>query len=162
MADRILKTQKDSAIKRSKHGVGKDMGGTLYMHMAYENRLPNQAALRHGKAKLKKHYPGFKYNVVKQQPNGRMSFFNSPDFDTAHEPTAGEYVTVDGDQVAKRNEKKIWHHKWTFVDDDYAGFDVDKSFNRSKAWLQIPNINFNVIGHKHIWEKDYVPRIPAI
>jgi len=69
---------------------------------------------------------------------------------------------VDGSQIGKRNEKKIWHHKWTFVDDDYRGFDVDASFNRSKAWLKIPDINFNVIGHKHIWERDYVPRIPTV
>jgi len=47
------------------------------------------------------------------------------------------------------------------VDDDYPGFDVDESFDRSRRWLKIPGINFNHIGDPKIWHEQYVPRIPA-
>lgn len=158
---RILKTEKGSAIKRSRYGVGKDMGGTLYMHRSYESKLPNQRALEHAKTVLAEQHPGFHYNVVKMDKTGRTSFFNSPDFDTAHEPVAGPFVTVDGHESKASKTNKLWHHKWTFVDDDYRGFDVDDSFDRSRRWLKIPNINFNHIGDPKIWHEQYVPKIPA-
>jgi hypothetical protein len=162
MADRVLRTERGSRIARSRHGVGKDIGGAIYVHHAYEGKLPNQPQLVAAKKVLKAQHPDFKYNVVKHDiKNNRTSFFHSPDFDTADEPTAGEYVTVEGNRTGRSKTKSIWHHKWTFVDDDYAGFDVDKSFDRSRRWLSIPGINFSHIGNPEIWNRDYVPRIPS-
>lgn len=135
------------------------MGGTIYLHRNYDKLLPNQDALKYAKKALKKHHPDFKYNVIKSEPDGRTTFFNSPDFDTAEEPTAGEFVVVDGKNIGRRKTNKIWHHKWTFVDDKYKGFNVDNSFARSEAWLQIPNINFSHIGDPIIWNSVYVPQI---
>jgi hypothetical protein len=160
VADRVLQTERGSRVARSRYGVGKDIGGALYLHHAYESQLPNQPQLIAAKRVLKAQHPDFKYNVVKHNiRNNRTTFFNSPDFDTADEPTAGEYVTVEGNRSKRSATKSIWHHKWQFVDDNYGGFDVDKSFKRSKAWLAIPGINFSHIGNKDIWEKHYVPRI---
>lgn len=142
--NRVLKTLNGSAIKRSpKHGVGKMMGGALYVHANYENVLPDISQF---KEILEQQYPDFKYNIIKYSPNA-VSFLYSPDFDSANEPVISEYVTVKSDGNTKRGRTKtIYHHKWLFVGDDYTGFDVDAAFERSRAWLQIPDIDFCRIG----------------
>ncbi len=163
MADRILRTEKGSVVKRSKYGVGKAMGQAIYVHRNYEHMLPNQPQLTAAKQTLQRNHPTFKYNAVKLDPkSNRTTFFNSPDFDTAHEPVAGEYVTVDGNRSKASKTNKIWHHKWMWVQDDYPGFNVDDSFNRSALWLEIPGINFNHIGEPRIWNEQYIPKINAL
>ena len=154
--NRVAKTLKGSTIKRSKYGVGKDIGGEIYLHKQYESVVPDQEALKAAKEKL----DGFKYNVLKFDKNGNFTFFNSPDFDTADEPVAGKYVRVGQDGKLKEGEtKSIWHHKWLWVKDDYKGFNVDESFKRSQAWLKLPDIDFARIGNKDFWEKNVVPHI---
>lgn len=144
--NKVLKTQNGSIIKRStKFGVGKDMGGAVYIHKQYSNVLP-QDELNKYKKILNDKFSDFEYNIIKYIKDG-ITFLNSPDFDTANEPLIVEYVNIKQDGSAKRAKTKtIYHHKWLFVKDDYKGFDVDESFQRSQDWLKIPNINFNNIG----------------
>ena len=158
---RILRTERGTPIKRASIGVGKNMGGTLYLHRDYESKLPNQPALAHAKQTLAAQHPGFNYNVVKAEKSGRHTFFNSKEFDTEHEPAGGDYVVVEGNRTAPGSTGMLWHHKWMWVGDDYPGFDVNESFDRSRRWLQIPNINFNHIGNPAIWKTRYVPQIPS-
>lgn len=157
-----LKTQKGSLIKRSpKYGVGKQMGQFVYLHKNYEDQLPNIESF---KKILVKNYPTFEYNIVKYSPNV-TSFIYSPDFDTANEPLVEKFVTVkiDGSHRMGRSNT-IYHHKWLFVDDNYDGFDVGDSVQRSKDWLQIPDINFSKIGQsREYWleflrsNREYLP-----
>lgn len=156
---KLLRTQKGSVIKRSSLGVGKAIGGETYLHKMYEGDIPNQGALIHAKEVLERNHPDFNYNVVRFNKDGQFTFFSSPDFDTSHEPVAGKYVTVLGKESKAGQTGNIWHHKWLWVKDDYPGFDVDESYNRSKTWLQLPNINFSRIGNKKVWDEEYVPRI---
>lgn len=141
---RVLKTQKGSPIKRApKYGVGKDIGGALYVHTAYEDVLPDITPY---KTILVEQYPEFEYNIVKYTPKS-VTFLYSPDFDSSHEPLVSEYVTVKEDGTTKKGTSKtIYHHKWLFVKDDYSGFNVEDAFERSRAWLTIPDINFRKIG----------------
>ena len=106
-------------------------------------------------------YEDFKYNIIKWDiKKDLLTFVNSPDFDTADEPVAGDYVAIKADgTVRKGSTKSIWHHKWLWVKDDYKGFDVEESYRRSEAWLTIPMIEFSKIGNKAFWEKNYVPEI---
>ena len=104
----------------------------------------------------------FPFNVVKVGVrNNVVSFFNSPDFDTDPEPTAGQYINVnlDNDKVNQGNSKYIWHHKWLWVMDDYPGFDVEESFQRSQKWLQIPDIDFSRIGKREFWDQTIKDRM---
>lgn len=158
--EKALKTLKGSPIKRSKLGVGKDIGGEIYLHRQYESEVLNQAALGKAKAALAENYPAFKYRALKFDKAGRFTFFEAPDFDTADEPTPGNYITVTPDGKAKPGStKSIWHHKWLWVKDGYKGFDVSTSFERSKKWLALPDIDFSRIGSKEVWERDVVPLI---
>jgi hypothetical protein len=156
---RTAQTEKGTIIKRSKLGVGKDIGGSIYLHRNYENHVPDQVALSRAKKVLGKNHPGFDYNALKFSKNGNFTFFKSPDFDTVHEPTVGEYITVTDGKSKAGKSKSIWHHKWLWVKDDYKGFDVDQSHKRSQSWLKIPKIDFARIGNRAIWEQQYVPRI---
>ena len=159
---KILKTQKGSPIKRSTYGVGKRIGGALYVHADYVDDIPfNFSEYIDALYQFDK---DFHYNVIKwDKKKGNVTFFHSPEFNTVHEPSAGDYVTIKKNFTAKKAyTSQIWHHKWLWVKDDYKGFDVEESFNRSKQWLQLPNIEFAKIGNKEYWEKEYVPRIKAL
>lgn len=156
---KALKTQKGSPIKRSKYGVGKLIGGYLYLHRNYVTNLPND--MQHKIAQAEQSLDGFNYNVVKVGMNSNVvAFINSTDFDAAPEPTVGEFVAVDTetDETKAGDSKAIWHHKWLWVKDDYKGFDVDDSYERSEKYLKM-DIDFSRIGNKKFWEDNYATRI---
>lgn len=161
MTDRVLKTLNGSTIKRSRLGVGKEIGGTIYLHRNYEDLIPDQDLLNDARDILTKEYLDFNYNVIKYSPKqGRVTFVLSPDFDLSDEPISGHYVAIINGRASKKGYSgSIWHHKWLWVRDDYRGFDVEASFQRSKLWLQIPEIDFSRIGSKSVWESDYLPII---
>jgi hypothetical protein len=77
-------------LRRSrKYGVGKEIGGAIYVHRRYENVFGDVVAT------AREHLPeGFEYDVVKYDSrSGNVSFVESPDFDTSDEPIVGEIVT---------------------------------------------------------------------
>jgi hypothetical protein len=156
-----LRTEKGSTIKRSSIGVGKDIGGHVYLHKQYEDHIPDQEGLAKAKKVLAEKHPDHNYNTIKWgKKDESFTFIHSHDFDSAHEPTSGKHVTVDKEGKTRTGESdQIWHHKWLWVKHDYKGFDVNKSVERSKKWLKIPNIEYSKIGRRHVWEKDYVPKI---
>ena len=59
-----LKTLKGSRIARSKHGVGKEIGGSIYVHKKYADKVIPNNVLLPAKITLKEKYPNFKYNCI--------------------------------------------------------------------------------------------------
>jgi len=161
--NRVLRTQKGSAIKRSKFGVGKDIGGRLYVHKEYVGRLPEVLQHRYKDAigAIRSVDPDFIWNAVALDLRGdKVTLMEAPDFDTADEPRVGIYWTVTPGKPPKRGQtNQIWHHKWLWVDDDYRGFDVEQSFERSQKWLGLPDIPFNKIGNPEFWQKFIAGRV---
>ena len=77
--------------------------------------------------------------------------------DTADEPSLYDSIKVDIDGKTKyskydESNPPIYHHKWLFVKDDYKGFDVEKSKERSQKWLTLKDIDFSRIGFKKFWD----------
>ena len=148
--------------KRStKFGVGKLIGGKIYVHKHYENVLPPEI-LNNAKRFLN----GFDYNIVTYDTrSGNITFTWSPDFDSAPEPTVGEQIVVRQDGKVKKikpsSDPWIYHHKWLMVADDYPGFDVEKSKQHSLDWMSLPNIDYSRIGKKSFWEKNVTPYLKA-
>ena len=137
-----LKTYKGSVIQRSpKYGVGKEIGGKVYVHKDYMDYVVPETVLKSTQRALKSEYPDFEYNCIKYDPlKFRISFQQVPDFDTSREPKVGDYILVEyhpsGSEVVKTGHSNyIYHHKWNWVLDDYPGFDVRKSWEWSKRWL---------------------------
>jgi len=149
--------------KRSyKFGVGKEIGGAVYLHRIYEDKLGNVLVV--AKDKLP---DGFDYQIVKYNYRTQaISFVQCMDFDSAHEPTVGELMTVGVDGNVRRRRQprdpEIYHHKWLFVADDYEGFDVEASRQRSLAWIRLEGIDRRRIGRKSYWNKFVVPWLNAL
>ena len=148
--------------KRSaRFGVGKEIGGAVYVHRQYESLLP--FAVQKAKSFLPME---FSYTVVKfKLSDETVSFIQSADFDSADEPTVGDLYTIKADGSAsfrrKLNDPWIYHHKWLFVADDYEGFIVESSKTRSSQWLALENIDFQRIGKKSFWKEQVVARFPV-
>jgi len=133
-----LKTLKGSAIKRSKYGVGKEIGGQFYFNKEYASDIIPDAELNQAISILAEEYPNFQYNCMMYQPSKSIVRFDeAADFDTAREPMTGDYVSVNIDTGAIKtgHSNYIWHHKWLWVKNDYKGFDVGEAWNWSKTWL---------------------------
>ena len=153
------KKPKEAALPKrcAKYGVGKRIGGSVYVHFHYEYVLGEPLS----SAKLR--LPSdFEYTVVKyNETNGNFSFIHCPDFDTADEPATGDYAVVKSDGSTKYFkalvDPYIYHHKWLFVAEDYTGFNIRASVERSVAWMSLPDIDKTRIGIASYWNSRVVP-----
>ena len=149
-------------LRRSKKfGVGKEIGGAVYVHRLYESLLPKRVA--EAAQLLPK---GFDYVVVKfNLKDQRTSFICCPDFDTADEPTIGDSIIVYPDNTLKHIKKHadpwIYHHKWLFVKDDYPGFNLLHSIDRSQKIMSIAGLDTRRIGKQSFWKKHGLPSIKS-
>lgn len=131
------KTLKGSVVKRSKYGVGKQMGSQVYLHKDYVSDIIPKKAWENALNVLDDTDSGFEYNcVMYDTKTGNIRFDEAPDFDEAREPIVGDTITVKPDGTVKRGHSNyIWHHKWLWVKNDYQGFDVNQSKAWSNKWL---------------------------
>lgn len=142
------------------YGVGKIMGHDLYLHKSYEHLLP-QDRLKFAKKEMNKIQPNFEYTIIKyNKKTHSFSFIYSPDFDTSDEPIVGDILRITQEGEVKIMKQKfdpqIYHHKWNFVANDYNGFDVKKSIERSISWKKLVGNNKEVssrIGTQSYWKK---------
>ena len=148
--------------QRHKGDVGKMIGGDLYVHYSANDVLP-QEALQEAESKLPE---GFEYEVIKYNAaDGSFSFIASPDWNTSHEPIVGDsYKVKKNGEVSITRQKadpQIYHHKWNFVRDDYKGFDVEKSVQRSIDWYRDAKADINMfkIGTQSYWNENALPLI---
>ena len=133
-----LKTYKGSSIKRStKYGVGKEIGGDIYFHKDYVDRIIPEDIYDNALQLLEESYPNFDFNCIRYSPKTQaVSFQEAPDFDTAREPKVGDYITVFPDGTIKTGHSEyIWHSKFLWVKNDYKGFDVREAWEWSRTWL---------------------------
>lgn len=136
--------------------IGKEIGGEVYCHRQYEDQFPGDV-LAAAKVQLP---DGFEYHVVKFNPkNNNISFIISNDFDTNPEPSVngGMVVKANGDKILFADAGWIYHHKFLFVSDDYTGFDVEESKQRSLDWVSLPGIDRTRIGQRKFWDANVIP-----
>lgn len=140
-----LKTLQGTKIERYKKTVGKEVSGQVYVHKNYANEVIPNEILDKAKKILSEKNPSFKYNTLMWDKNkGTIRFDEAPNFDTAPEPIPGKMLSVNPitGEVKEAYSSKIWHHKWQWVKDDYNGFDIKESWNRSREWLNgLANLN---------------------
>jgi len=145
--------------RSARYLVGKDIGGAVYVHRQYESVFPSIVDVCR-----KQIGDEIDYVVVKYSAKTRtVSFIASVGFDVADEPIVGDSVTVSFGGTTRWRKQLvdpyIYHHKWLFVGDDYEGFDVEKSKERSRLWLQLPGVDMTRIGRRSYWEAHVVPRL---
>lgn len=156
LLETTLKTNRGSIIRRFKDNVGKKVGTSLYVHKLYADEVIPKNILQKAEDILTRSNPDFAYNSIMFDPRrGIIRFDEAPDFDTASEPTVGNYITVFLNQNNTSPPRKgysdsIWHHKWLWVKDDYTGFDINKSKEWSRQWLA--KLNEPAKGSKLHWK----------
>ncbi|QDV24639.1 DNA phosphorothioation-associated putative methyltransferase [Aureliella helgolandensis] len=158
-ADLDSRPQAELPTRSRRFGIGKEIGYAVYIHRQYEDALG--ATVEWAKRHLPQDYD---YNVVKlNQRNDSVSFIRCPGFDTEHEPVITAIIVISANGTAQRrtlpSDSYIYHHKWLFVDDDYQGFDVTASKERSQQWSSLENVDRSRIGRKSYWEIHVMPRL---
>lgn len=117
----------------------KKVGSCIYVHRQYEDEVIPAKVLRKAKKLLKTIYCGDSYTCVKyDKKTGNITFQWSSTFDSWDEPKIDKCFLVKADGTSqilpKKNNPQIWHRKYLWVKNDYKGFDVEKSKERSKQW----------------------------
>jgi hypothetical protein len=146
--------KRGGSIKGHTYKIGKVIGGKVYMHINYMDTLPDPDEARRALNAA----GGKKFRTLSYDPKVKAYMFSeAPDFDRVSEPAPGASVKVkvnkDGSMDVDRPKviSQIWHHKWMWVDDNYSGFDVRKSYEWSKKWtakISSPS------GSLRIWKKE--------
>ena len=131
----------------------------VYVHRRYEDCLGPTIAL------AKRCLPDdFSYDIVKyNRRTETVSFIQCSEFDAVPEPSIQEIIVVQADGTTQRRRSPkdpyVYHHKWLFVPDDYDGFDVEESKQRSQEWLALPDVDKSRIGCRSYWKTHVVPRL---
>ena len=139
--------------------VGKKIGGRTYLHHSAVRLRPDLESLVRQAQSLAGHW---RWNVVRIDPRRQeVAFFQSPDFDTAPEPTVGPALVVNVATGGTRRWSQpglIYHHKHLFVGPGYRGFDVAASARRSGRWESL-GVDKSRIGRRDYWEREVTPRL---
>lgn len=144
----------------SKWGVGKLIGGKVYIHKEYENNIPLDI-LNFAKSKLPK---TFIYNLLSYElKTGNITFTWSLDFDSSNEPIISNQYLVKRDGTIKlikqSSDPWIYHHKYLWVKPSYSGFDYKKSQEHSKKWMSLKNIDKSKIGKLSYWKNNILNKL---
>ena len=95
---------------------------------------------------------------------GRMtlSLIESPDWDSAYEPTVGDSMVFDLERWGggpptkivrgRASNPQVYHMKELFVAPGYRGFDVEKARRRTAAIARIPGIDPKRKGNADYWD----------
>ena len=149
-------------IERSKKfGIGKQIGDELYFHKDYIDKTPFSQEIEET---LKNMPNTFKFTLIKINIKTKsISLLYSPCFDSQFHPALLQSMKIFPDGTTKiRNfsfNPPIYHHRWTFVEDDYKGFDVEEDKLWSYLWSKTPLLDFRRYGKSNHWNKVSLPKI---
>ena len=151
-----LKTSKGSKIWYSKFGIGKSVGGKVYVvNGAWHGIIPSDVWNKAKKILVDKNVSPCLFNTLCydfKKPH-IVRFDLCEGFCTEREPVVGQMVFVDTEtgEIWNKYNSQIYHHKWLWVPKDYEGFDVRESYEWSKHWLgKLPEV---ASGHPHKWKE---------
>lgn len=146
----------------------KKVGTCVYVHKSNLGEMINKCFSKEDLSYLKNAF--YKYieleeeldapipDIIKYDTKSHnMTFIHCPSWDELNEPIVGLSCCVHPDGIYKftKGGTKVYHHKWMFVADNYTGFDIQKSKERSKQIEAIPNIKSlkSKIGNVKFWEQ---------
>ena len=148
-------------VRSRRYGVGKEIGGAVYVHRQYEDRLGPTVIW------AKRLVPAdYAYDVVKvNRRTNAVSFIQCPQFDVEPEPISPAWSPCErtarcsGERYPAIRRFIITSGcSWTRL----PGFDVEQSKLRSAAWLALPDVDKSRIGRRSYWQTHVVPRLDAV
>lgn len=140
----------------------KRIGSTIYVHKSNIQELLDMLPDDEYKSEIIKWYefrkqPGTaSYEVIKYDiKQHKLSFIDSPDWDSANEPTVGESTCWNfdkGTSTYRNGGTTVYHSKELFVSDNYTEFDIEKAKERTKLWSSlVSKEDKKKIGNKKFW-----------
>ena len=99
------------------------------------------------------------YHIIKVDTKGeKISLIECFDWDKHYEPIVGDSYCFDiskGTYSMKKGGTKVYHHRWMFVSENYKGFDLEKSKQRTWMLWDIPEFQEckNKVGSLKYWEE---------
>ena len=143
-----------------KHCLGKRISCHLWIHKNYVNDIFTEEEFMkfHSKVPTTLNYNILRIDLSKNE----IAFICCNDFDTSNEPIVGDSIRITKEDnyysASKINKQPqnplIYHHKWLFVKDNYKGFNVEKSKERSLEWKRVLGVDKKVssrIGRLSFW-----------
>lgn len=149
---------KQLGLIRHNNFLGKKIGNKIWAHYRYINEIVPQEIVENGiKHPLLDFTPSvFRYDIKDKS----IAFIECNNFDIEREPIIGDILTIKQDNTASKTKKHhdpfIYHHKWLFVKDDYAKFNVNESKLWSIEWRTKLGKNRELsskIGRLSFWRK---------
>jgi hypothetical protein len=143
----------------------KKIGYCRYVHKSNLDELLNSIPKIEGKTVqglINQYSTNWEFEVVKYDSKSKkLSLIQSPNWNTANEPTVGDSLVINTDTLKtsifkKKVHEQIYHQKELFVNENYTGFDVQKAKERTKLWKsKIENLkeHTNKIGYRWYWNE---------
>lgn len=145
---------KELGLARHK-GLGKKMGSCVWVHKDYAGDIVPADLFEKAKSHELLDYD---FDIVRyDSKENTIALIECKDFDTSDEPVIGKSLLIGDSHVKMTSPSKnplVYHHKWMFVKDDYNGFSVDDSKERSIQWkskLGIDKALSSRIGRLEFW-----------
>ena len=131
----LIECRDGSILVRYFKGVGKLEKHWVTVQKHYSADIIPFKEFLEAQEALQRNYPLFQYECVSYNTRTKeIKFEACPYFDTEDEPVVTDYVLYNPKQKRIKifNREIKLSHKWLLVKDDYAGFNVQNSYNRSK------------------------------
>ena len=139
----------------------KKVGYAFYVHKSNLNELLNAVSEEERNhivyvIDIAKLYLFLEFDIVKyDRKTSNVSLISCPTWDDVNEPIVGDSYCFNSDLSYKviKGGTKVYHNKWQFVSEDYKGFNIEKSKERTRQWNSIPNIKELKckVGYKDFW-----------
>lgn len=143
-ADKDLYNTKDpillgdgTTFARYNDKVGLNVDSWVTVQKNYASEIIPFKEFMEAQEALNKSYPLFQYECVSCSKSlKKIRFENCPHFDDSDYPEIINYVAYDFKdkdiEFVETNTTQMLLHKWLLVKDDYTGFNVQESYERSK------------------------------
>ena len=82
----------------------------------------------------------FRYDVIKfDTDTENVTFIECEEFDEKHEPMVGrQYLTKkNGEKKIMPSKGQVYHKKYTFVSENYTGFDIEAEKKRAELYDEL-------------------------
>ena len=135
----------------------KKVGTSLYVHVSNIGELGEK--IEKIVEERKKMIDDFEYHVIKfDTDTENVTFIECEEFDEKHEPMVGkQYLTKkNGEKKIMPSKGQVYHKKYTFVSENYTGFDIEAEKKRAEKYDELMKKHEDKrikskIGYKKKW-----------
>lgn len=125
-------------LSRYQNNVGLNIDSWVTVQKNYASEIVPFKEFIEAQKVLDKNYPMFPYELVSYNKSlKKIKFEDCPHFDIRDNPEIARYVIYDlktkNIEFIEPDTIQMLLDKWLLVKDDYTGFNVQESYERSKA-----------------------------